>query len=132
MIWLLSSQLYSQQIILSDKKDTLIGFTIPQSRFLLTTYYQTNLYKTLDSLCEQQRVQQDSIIDSQKEMMKDQNSIILNKNEIIEAKDFQIKNLDVAIQEEKKRTRKQKVYKWCAIAGGIVTTSAMGYLYITK
>ena len=43
-----------------------------------------------------------------------------------------INSMEQKISDAKKDTKKQKVYKWLAITGGVVLSGYLGYKYVTK
>lgn len=122
---------YSQKTIL-DKGDTLICFTVKQSKFLLKEHYRAEECDTLKSICEAQSQLKDSVIKSDKKIQNDLSLVIKNKDSEIALQDLVIDDLRKKILLEQKATRRQKFYKWLSITGGCVATGFVGFLYITK
>lgn len=90
------------------------------------------MYKSLDSICEAQRVLGDSIIASNNKTIAKQGFIMSNQREIISLKDHEIAGLNQMVLSEKRKVRIQKVYKWAAIISGGALSGFLGYKYITK
>jgi len=113
----LASTSYSQTIILSDKKDTLIGFTIPQAKFLLKQPAKVKEQSSLLSVCEKQRLYQDSSRRADSIIIKDQKTTIENKEEAIVIKDMLCKADKDDLNSEIDRQKRQK---WIVIGVGIL------------
>lgn len=127
----MSFPVYSQKTIL-DKKDTLICFTVSQSKFLLKEHYRTIMVDSLNSICEAQLSICDSIRANDQIIYNNQVLMIQNKIEVIQVKDYEIGKLHETINDQKKTIRRQKTYKWLSIIGGGVLSGFLGYAYITK
>jgi hypothetical protein len=61
----LTSIAYSQQTVINSKGDTLICFSVEQSKFLLKQVYEVAKLTELNSNCEIRNTVQDSLIQSQ-------------------------------------------------------------------
>ena len=113
----MSLKTFSQEMVLNNQ-DTFICFTVEKSAFLLNRVYQSEEYKTLDSLCE---LQNDSLY---KALMYKQ--IVINQKKIIDNKVKQDKFTDITISElkkekdeEHKKYLDEKTQKWVVVVLGI-------------
>lgn len=120
MLLVLSTSLktFSQEMVLNNQ-DTFICFTVEKSAFLLNRVYQSEEYKTLDSLCE---LQNDSLY---KALMYNK-QIVINQKKIIDNKVKQDKFTDITISElkkekdeEHKKYLDEKTQKWVVVVLGI-------------
>jgi len=116
---LTSIKAFSQKAILSDK-DTIICFTIPQSKFLLKKYYQAEELLILDSICEAQLVNFKAVSNSNERIIKSQYLMIQNKEEELRLKELEIGGLNELISDKEKEIATQKTYKWIAITTTII------------
>ena len=130
-VWLINSVAYSQTLILSEKGDTNVCFTIPQSKYLLKQVYKAKEYVTLDSICEAQLVLCDTVNKRNERIIYDYKMIDNNYNKMLGLKQHEIDRLTQALNEEKKKTRRQKLYKWIAIGTTGLVTGAFGYYIVT-
>lgn len=135
---LIQCDLYSQKII-SNKSDTLIGYTLVQNDFIIKGLKQWKYYKIADSICEKQNQNNVEIIKKQQLIIKndsidksDFKKIIKNNNEFLLIKDNKITQLTEALSTAKQDIKFQKVYKWTAIIVGGIVTTYVTYKYITK
>ena len=131
-MFLMTSAAFSQTMVLNERGDTLPCFTLPQAKFLLKEHYAKNMYKSLDSICEIQRVLGDSLVASKNRALEMQGLIMVNQKGIISIRDHQIVNLNIQVATEQKNVRIQKVYKWIAIGAGGALSGYLGYKYLTK
>jgi hypothetical protein len=117
---------------LNPNKDTTITFLLPQAKFLLKQHYKVLELTSLDSICEAQR-RNDKVIIFQK-TKENEDFMFVNKNneEKLFIKDNEIKGLKTDLSNEKKSTRRQKVYKVVAIGVGGALSSYLGYKCLTK
>jgi hypothetical protein len=128
---LTSSKLFSQTLVL-NKKDTTICFNLNQGRYLLKQVYRVKECDTLYAICEAQKLKKDSIIKEQQANVNDLKKVILNQNTLIGINVNLISSLEQKISDSQKDTRKQKLYKWLAIAGGSILSGFITYKYIKK
>jgi len=115
-----------------DGKDTLIAFSVPQSKFLLKEVYRANMLDSLLKLTEQQLVLSRNIIEADKEAFERYDEVIENNNSILKFRDAQIKENEKKIGRLNNEIIRQKRHKIIGIICGSVTTLFMGYLYISK
>lgn len=115
-----------------DGKDTLIAFSVPQSKFLLKEVYRANMLDSLLKLTEQQLVLSRNIIEADKEAFERYDEVIENNNSILRVKDAQIRENEKTIGRMNNEIVRQKRHKIIGIICGSVTTLFMGYLYISK
>lgn len=119
-----------------DGKDTLIAFTIPQSKSILKEIERAKMLDSLFnyttnqlSLCEE-KVKNDSLAFIKYE------EIIENCEGIVRIRETQIKQKEEDIKKRDSEIRRQKRHKNIAIIAGsvgtLVGTGFMGYLWITK
>ncbi|OQA33118.1 MAG: hypothetical protein BWY54_01001 [Candidatus Dependentiae bacterium ADurb.Bin331] len=123
---------FSQQTVFTKTGDTLIAFTLEQSKFLLKKVYEVNELKELDSLNRLQLDYCDSVFVSNEQVILDQENIVLNQKEIIELKDYQISKLNEQLEIERKNVRRQKLFKWVAIISGSSLSGFMTWKWATK
>ncbi len=129
LLLLASIQLYSQTTIL-NKKDTLVCFSVPQSKYLLKKYHEAATFRQLNSVCERQLFFSDSVVAAEKEIILNQSLIIKNKDEVVSLKDYEITNLKEQLKSQVRKTNTQKVYKVIAITAGLFTAGFLGYYII--
>lgn len=122
---------YSQSIMLNERGDTLVCFSVSQSKFLLKQCYRTEELDTLLSLCEKQNAELDSINKRNSVIMLNYKEIADNNTKIIGIKDYQIEKLNESLSQTNKDVRKQKVYKWIAIGVGTIIAGYSSYYIIT-
>lgn len=122
MSLLTSIKAFSQKAILSEK-DTVICFTVPQSKFLLKKYYQAEELLILDSICEAQLVNFKGVSSSNERIIKNQSLLLKNKDEELRLKELEMGGLNELISDKDKEINKQKLYKWVAIVSGILLSS---------
>ncbi len=132
LILLTNTRIFSQKVQLSDNGDTLVCFSINQSKYLLKKYYELQELKSLYSICNQQLTASDSIKKYFYEISNSKDIILKNQKTEIGLREEQIEHLKVELQLEKKETDRQKRHKNFAIAGGVLSSCLFGYLWITK
>lgn len=123
---------FSQVIVLSNNNDTTICFELAKSRFLLKSYYKAAETAKLYEICQEQKAFKDSILVQKKIIIDDYSRIMKNQKEMISLKDKEIVLLNIALLNEKRATRRQKLYKWIAIGAGGALSGYLGFKYITK
>lgn len=128
---LMSSTVYSQKTV-SNNGDTTICFSVKRAKFLLKEAHRAEECDTLRNICNRKIQFKDSIILSYEHSEK--NLLIVNKNhnEIVALNKHKIEALEAAIESEKKRTKRQEFYKWCAIFVGGASTGYLTYRLVTK
>ena len=127
---LVSSQIFSQRIIL-DNKDTSICFNINQGRFLLSQSIQVKKLTEEKSLYQKLYENEKKETEKQKKII-ERDSLskidLFNTNKKTEEqsslKDHKIDGLNKVITEQGKVITRQKVYKWIVIA---VSSAVVGY-----
>ena len=127
---LVSSQIFSQRIIL-DNKDTSICFNINQGRFLLSQSIQVkklteekSLYQKLYENEKKETEKQKKIIERDSLSKMDLFNTNKKTEEQSSLKDHKIDGLNKVITEQGKVITRQKVYKWIVIA---VSSAVVGY-----
>lgn len=133
MLVILSTSLmtFSQQIILNDKGDTLICFSVNESKFLLKEYYRAKELDEVLKICETEKQISDTIIVRSLVIISDLKQVNANNQQIIKAKDYELEQANISIGIANKNVRKQKVYKWIAIGVGTTITGFSGYYILT-
>lgn len=133
MLVILSTSLmtFSQQIILNDKGDTLICFSVNKSKFLLKEYYRAKELDEVLKICETEKQISDTIIVRSLVIISDLKQVNANNQQIIKAKDYELEQANISIGIANKNVRKQKVYKWIAIGVGATITGFSGYYILT-
>lgn len=119
----LVSTSYSQTLIL-NRGDSLIGFTIPQAKFILKLPPKIKEQTALLKVCEKQKLYQDSIRRADSIIIKSQAKTIENKDEAIVIKDMLCEAEKEGLNSEINRQRRQK---WLAI--GIASAIAIAEIY---
>lgn len=125
-----SFPIYSQKIVLSNAgKDTSVCFTNTQAKYLLKRYYRANELEQLQKFYELKISLLDSVSKHKDYSLSLKDSVISNKNGIIS---LMGKDIELIKRADKKELRKQKFYKWVAIACGVFTTSFVTYKLVSK
>jgi hypothetical protein len=127
----MSSPSFSQKVILDDK-DTLIAFSVPQSKYLLKEVYRAIMLDSLLKLSDEQLTLSRSIILADKLAMDKYEEVIENNAFSLRIRDAQIREKDKTIVGQKREIVRQKRQKIIGIICGSVTTVFMGYLWISK
>jgi hypothetical protein len=129
---------YSQKII-SNNKDTLIGYTLTQNDFIIKGLRQLKYYKIADSICEKQYSNSLLVIKNQIKTIKNDSSnladykaIALNKDRAFDEKQKECDLLNKTIKGLNREVEIQKAYKWVFIGLGVVGTGYMGFKYLMK
>jgi hypothetical protein len=117
--------------MLNEKKDTTICFTLTQGKYLLKQTYKVKECDTLRKICEEQRLECDSINKGNELIIKDYKGIMENQNGLLKLKQYEVDKLKVDLKLANKEVRKQKVYKWIAIGTTALATSYLGYYIVT-
>lgn len=128
---LMNLKLYSQKV-LKQGNDTLICFTVKESKFLLKQSIALKECDTLRSICELQREYADSIIKLGKKMEFDLNKLIENSNQEIRLRDYKISLLESDVKKYTYLYKKERFLKYFTIGVGAAFTGFITYLYITK
>lgn len=122
---------YSQKAV-SVEGDTLVCFSVPQSKYILKQFYLVAEKDTLLSIsetqfrvCESQKILYQEQIKAYEQIISRNTEIVNNLNVISEQKDITIKELQ-------KQIRKQKIRTAISIGCGVVTTAFVSYLWVTK
>lgn len=121
---------YPKTIII--KEDTLIAFTISQTKKLSLINEENKMNKNIISINDLEINKKEEIIIAQKVIISNYQSAIDNYKNIID--DIKIQNsLNENITKGlKKEIRKQKIIKIVNTTVGFITTTLMTYLFITK
>jgi hypothetical protein len=138
LLLLIQCTVFSQKII-SNKKDTLIGYTLTQNDFIIKELRQCKYYKQISIICESENLNNIELIKFKNLVIKsdsldklDLKSIIKNKDEFLFLKDAEILYLNETLNTVNTNLKFQKVYKWTAIIIGTITTTFMTYKYLIK
>jgi hypothetical protein len=127
----LTSIAYSQQTVINSKGDTLICFSVEQSKFLLKQVYEVAKLTELNVNCEIRNTVQDSLIHSQSvtiqllEKKADNLQKIVNYNAQLNT------ILQEKIENEQQKTKYQRNMKrvWMGVSGAV---SGLFVYYIVK
>lgn len=126
MILLINCKAFSQKMILTEKGDTVITYTVTQSKFLLQQYYKEKESRELAELLELNLSIQDSIVVQQRLIIGKKDQYIVNLNEIIDSKDEELSTITLKLNESVHKTLILKKNKWiflsCGLLSGIVLT----------
>jgi hypothetical protein len=123
---------FSQTLILNEKGDTTICFTIGQGKYLLGEHYKLQECQALLNVCESQLILTDSVTKNQQLNIGGYKNVISNQSILLSSQATEIKTLEGNVEQEQKNVRTQKVYKWITAGCGVAVTILMGYLYLTK
>lgn len=124
--------MFSQTLILNERGDTTICFTIGQSKYLLGEHYKLQECQALLNVCESQLILTDSVTKNQQLNIGGYKNVISNQSILLSSQATEIKTLEGNVEQEQKNVRTQKVYKWITAGCGVAVTILMGYLYLTK
>ena len=127
----ISLKTFSQKIIL-ENKDTLLCFEVNQGKYILKQLYSLEECQKMRNLCEQQIFKYDSLYNEAEKAKKVIMSLYRNCDDQILMKDLKIKGLEKALNQEYEKTSIEKRNKITAVVCGVLSTSLMGYLYLTK
>jgi hypothetical protein len=138
LLLLIQCTVFSQKII-SNKKDTLIGYTLTQNDFIIKELRQGKYYKQTSIICESQNLNNIEIIKFKNLVIKtdsldklDLKKIIKNKDEFLFLKDNELIYLKETLNTVNTKLKFQKVYKWTAIIIGSIITGLIEYKYLIK
>lgn len=138
LLLLIQCTVFSQKII-SNKKDTLIGYTLTQNDFIIKELRQGKYYKQTSIICESQNLNNIEIIKFKNLVIKtdsldklDLKKIIKNKDEFLFLKDNELIYLKETLNTTNTKLKFQKVYKWTAIIIGSIITGLIEYKYLIK
>ena len=138
MLVLIQCEVYSQKII-SNNKDTLIGYTLTQNDFIIKGLKQLKYYKIADSICEKQYSNSLIVIKNKNAIIKndsldkyDYKTILENKDKAFELKKYEFELLNKSIKQLNREVKLQKLYKCTFIAIGCLASGYLGFKYITK
>ena len=131
LILLTSTKSFSQKTIL-DNSDTLICFSVPQSKFMLKEYYRAISNDSLLKVSERQIISYKKIIEADKLIFDKYDEEVANYMLIINNQQVQMQDLSYQIREHKKTIKKEKLKKQLAIGCGVLATGIMTYLWIVK
>jgi hypothetical protein len=115
-----------------DGKDTLIAFSVPQSKYLLKEVYRAIMLDSLLKLSDEQLTLSRTIIVADKLAMEKYEEVIENNAGALRIREVQIKEKDKTIRSLNAEVKRQKRQKVIGIICGSVTTVFMGYLWISK
>lgn len=131
MLLLVSSKVFSQKVMLNDKGDTTICFTVGQSKYLLKEHYELKKCDTLKSICEQQKSLCDSVVADKNKIINAKNFMLDNQNTMLKLKQYEVDKLTGQLDIAKTEVKKQKTYKWIGIVSGIAVSLFSGYYILT-
>lgn len=132
LVLLTSLRAYSQKVVLDKNGDTTICFSLAQSKFLLKQVYALQECDTLRKICEAQLTYCDTLVQTNKQLNTDIKLLLRNEVELKQLYDAKIFDLEIRLNNQIGRTKKQNFYKWCAIIGGGVLSSYLAVKYIQK
>lgn len=127
---LATSHLYSQKVILNEKGDTSVIFSLNQSRYLLKAVYKVNELDSLNEICEHQNRLHDSIHVFDNKIIANDSIIHKNDTTAISLKQYEVDKEKSKRLEAEKATKRQKVYKWVIVTAEAIKDGFLVYLYI--
>jgi hypothetical protein len=127
----LTSIAYSQQTVINSKGDTLICFSVEQSKFLLKQVYEVAKLTELNSNCEIRNTVQDSLIQSQSITIQLLEKKADNLQKIITYSDSINTILEKKLSDEQDKTIHQRNMKrvWIGVSSAV---SGLFVYYIIK
>ena len=131
MLWLANFKGYSQQLTLINT-DTAICFSIQQGKYLLKQVYTANHYALQDSLNNLVINSKDSIINNQEYQIKNYNYLLTSKDSLNSVCELKLDGLSLQNKVLNGRVKKEKRAKITALFAGIISTTVMATLYLTK
>lgn len=111
------------QVAKLNNKDTIICFSVSQSKFLLKEHYRAEKFSILDSLSTIQLMLCDSIKKENNEIKERYKFLLTNKKEEIQLREYQIQKLNEQVKQLNRKVNRQKFYKvgYMVLLGGITT-----------
>jgi hypothetical protein len=111
-------------------KDTVVGFSVLQSKYLLKKHNNAEKCDTLLTICEKQKVECDSLRKDNLEEINNFQIMLSNKNTMIGIREEELKKTEAALEEANKQVRKQKAYKLVAIGGAVAVIVAETIFFV--
>ncbi len=102
--------------------DTIIGFTVPQSKYLLKEHYRAEKLDTLNRICEQQKTECDSLRKDNLQEISNFQMVISNQNKMFALKEEELKKTELSLADTHKELRKQKMQKLITIGAALAET----------
>jgi hypothetical protein len=127
---ILDSASVSKVRTLKIGKDTIIGFNVNQSKYLLTKVYHSEACDTLLSICEQQKSLSDSLRKDNLTEINHYQMIMANKDTMFGLKAEELKKTENALMDANKEIRKQKTQKVAIIVGAAAIIIAETVLFV--
>jgi len=118
---------YSQKLVLDDRGDTLVCFSVPKSKFLLKQVYKVAECDTLLKICERQKTLCDTITQRNARIIFNCFGVNDANERIIKVKDYEITRIGDQLKDTQKQVRRQKVYKWFFICTTGLVSGYLGY-----
>lgn len=122
---------FSQQTIFVAK-DSLVCFTISQSKFILKQSFEVKELMQLDSICETQKYLCDSIRQNNEITSQACLKVVQNDAKIIETYQHVNESLEKQLKACQKEVRQQQTFKYIAIITGTVVSGYLGYQAIKR
>ena len=132
MVLLMNLSLFSQKTFINKPGDTLICFTLNQSKFLLKEHYRLQMTDSLLSVCNSQIVSCDSIKKISQQLTAKYDNLMLIHKDYTSIQASEISLLNETINSQKKLIKVEKMSKIIAIIGGGILSGFLGYLLIVK
>ena len=132
MLLSLTSIAYSQQTVINSKGDTLVCFSVEQSKFLLKQVYEVAKLNELNYNCEVRNTVQDSLILSQSLTIE----LLEKKADNLQKIVFYNASINTILQEkladEERKTKHQRNMKkvWMGVSGAV--SGLFVYYVITR
>ena len=131
MLLSLTSIAYSQQTVINSKGDTLICFSVEQSKFLLKQVYEVAKLSELNANCEKRSELQDSLVKFQDTTIVLLEKKVGNLQKIVEYNASINAILQEKLAEEEGKTNYQRNMKrvWMGVSGAV---SGLFVYYLIK
>lgn len=132
MVLLMTSKIYSQKAIIEKPGDTLICFSVPQSKFLLKEYYRLQMIDSLLYVCEEQKLVYDANLKTCNRLSFKYEKQFENCSQYQKIQEHEIIRLNKLVDEQEKTIiREKRNQKILLVCSGLLT-GFFGYLALTN
>ena len=109
-----------------------MGFSILESKFLLTKVHEVEELKQLNYSLKEQKGECEFINIEQRGQLRNYEEVVKNQNEKMAMMNLQFKSMEDDLKKSESRIKRQKIYKWTLAIVGASSTAFMTYLWISK
>jgi hypothetical protein len=132
LFWLKSSIVFSQAITLNSKGDTLLCFSIPQSKFLLKTYYGLQECKANDTITANENKALKTIISTKDKEIAEQKELTAKTEQEVSINKEAISRMIQVVNDQNNSIVKLQRKNYLLSVLGATGTLVMGVLYLTQ